>query len=73
MTVASIMIPAASPVDRIFTSVTGTPPNAMKARQRISVLEVTSRPVWPMPRMTASRTSPTCPYSSLMRVRMNIS
>ena len=58
MTVASTMIPAARPVERILTSVTGTPPSAMKARQRIRAPEVTSRPVRPMPRMTASPVSP---------------
>ena len=45
MTVASMMMPAANPVERILTSVTGTPPKAVKARQRMRAPEVTSRPV----------------------------
>jgi hypothetical protein len=43
--VASKMIPTARPVDSIFTSVTGTPPRATKAKNKMRAPEETRRPV----------------------------
>ena len=64
MTVASIRIPAASPVARIFTSVSGPDAIDAKARNRIRAALVTSRPVRARPKTTASSVSPVWSYSS---------
>ena len=72
-TIASNRIPAANPVASIFTSVPGLDASDMNARNRISAALVTSRPVRPMPRMTACSVEPVASYSSRMRARMNTS
>ena len=69
MTVASRMIPAPRPVAIILTCVEGAAAIATKARKRIGAALVTSRPVRPIPRMTASSVEPVRSYSSRMRAR----
>jgi hypothetical protein len=73
ITVASIRIPAASPVASIFTSVSGPDAIEMKARNRIRAALVTSLPVRPMPCTTAALVEPVRSYSSRIRERMNTS
>ena len=73
MIVASSRIPAARPVARTLTSVSGPEASDMNARNRISAALVTSRPVRPIPRTTASSVEPVASYSSRMRARMNTS
>ena len=67
MTVASIRIPAASPVARIFTTVSGPEAIDANAKNRISAALVTSRPVRARPKTTASSVSRVWSYSSRMR------
>jgi hypothetical protein len=57
----------------IFTSVSGPDAIETNARNRISAALVTSRPVRPIPRMTAASVEPVRSYSSRMRERMNTS
>jgi hypothetical protein len=73
MTVASRMIPAASPVANTLTVVSGADAIEAKARNRMSAALVTSRPVRPMPRTTAVSVEPLASNSSRMRARMNTS
>jgi hypothetical protein len=73
MIVASSRIPAARPVASTFTLVSGPDESERNARNRISAALVTSRPVRPMPRTTASLVWPVASYSSRMRARMNTS
>jgi hypothetical protein len=73
MIVASMRIPAASPVAIIFTSVSGPDAIEVKARKRISAALVTRRPVRPMPWMTAVSVEPVRSYSSRIRARMKTS
>ena len=58
MIVASIRIPAPSPVAKTLTSVPGLEASATKERKRINAALVTSRPVRPMPRITAVSVEP---------------
>jgi len=71
--VASSRIPAARPVANTFTSVCGPEAIDTNARNRISAALVTSRPVRPIPRMTAVSVDPVASYSSRIRERMNTS
>ena len=73
MIVASIRIPAPSPVANIFRSVPGLEAMATKVRKRISAALVTSRPVRPMPWITAASVEPVRSYSSRIRLRMKTS
>ena len=70
MIVASIRMPAASPVASVLMSVSGPDAMATNARNRINAALVTKRPVRPMPRMTASSVAPVASYSSRMRARI---
>lgn len=72
-TIASIAIPAARAVAKVFTSVTGTVASATKARKRISAAEVTSLPVVANPSSTAREFDPVSSHTSRMRVRMKTS
>ena len=67
------MIPAASPVAKTLTVVSGAEAIEAKARNRMSAALVTSRPVRPIPRTTAVSVEPLASYSSRMRARMNTS
>ena len=57
----------------IFTSVSGPEAIEVKVRKRISAALVTSRPVRPMPWITAVSVEPVRSYSSRMRERMKTS
>ena len=54
-------------------SVPGEDASAAKAKKRINAADVTSRPVRPMPVMTAMEVSPVRSYSSRIRARMKTS
>ena len=73
MIVASMRMPAASPVASVLMSVSGPEAMVTKARKRISAALVTRRPVRPMPCTTASSVSPVASYSSRMRARTKTS
>ena len=55
---ASMAMPRASAVARIFTSTDGTVDNATKDRNKISAAEVTNRPVLAIPATTARSVDP---------------
>ncbi len=57
----------------IFTSVSGPEAIAVNDRNRISAALVTSRPVRPIPRITAMSVEPVRSYSSRIRARMKTS
>jgi hypothetical protein len=67
-TVASSRMPAPTPVAKIFRNVNGALASAAMARNRINAAEVTSRPVRPMPVITAWLVEPVRSYSSRIRV-----
>ena len=66
-------MPAAKPVAKIRTAVSGVAPSATKARKRISAALVTSLPVRPMPVTIAFVLEPVASYSSRMRAKMKTS
>ena len=71
--VASSRMPKPSPVASVLRSVPGPDASAANARKRINAALVTSRPVRPMPSITAAFVERAPSYSSRMRDRMNTS
>jgi hypothetical protein len=73
ITVASSRIPAASPVAKTLTSVSGPEAIDTNARNKISAALVTSLPVRPMPRTTAESVEPVASNSSRILASMKTS
>lgn len=71
--VASIRMPAPSPVASTLMSVSGPVDIATNDKNKISAALVTSRPVRPMPCTTAVSVLPVASYASRIRARMNTS